>query len=402
MSWLPLANLLHYKLRSFLSAIGISIGVCMLITLSGLSRGSLYEIADRWEAVDADLVVLPRGWGLSATEKSGIGLSDKYADRILDEHGDMVHKVVPVFAWPMRLAGQDQMVAGVDSHQWRTLTGGRDLLSGRLFDPQSEFSRWLENKLLAPSDDVTFVDITDEDLSAHGGLEMVIDTRLAEAGGYELNQTVTAANHCWKIVGIVPAGAMRRVFVPRRTAQFLFGNGDITTSTVMFVKLRAGVDPQAASDAISASTHQDVMPLDYYRGMLVEKFGIMFLYVDTVNVVALIIAFLFIMITLYTMVLQRTREIAILKAQGASNFFLLHQVLGESLLLSAVGLVLGVGLSFLAGWTIQEIKPLLTVTIQWRWILMAVAAALAGALISALYPAWRAMKVDVLEALRVE
>ncbi len=402
MAWLPLANLMHYKLRSFLSALGISFGVCMLITLSGLSRGSLYEIADRWEAVDADLVIMPRGWGLSAKEKSGVGLSDKHAEKIIDKHGRMVRRVIPVFAWPMRLAGQDQMVAGVDPDQWQTLTGGRDLLAGRLFDPDGKFSRWLEQKLLSPAASDVVVDITAEDLAAHGGLELVIDTRLAEAGGYEVGRTVTAANHRWEIVGIVEAGAMRRVFMPRRTAQFLFGNGDITTSTIMFVKLRDGVDPQVASDAISESTGQDVMPLDFYRDMLVEKFGIMFVYVDTVNVVALIIAFLFIMITLYTMVLQRTREIAILKAEGASNFFLLRQILGESLLLSAVGLVLGVGLSFLAGWGIEQIKPLLTVTIQWRWILAAVVATLAGALISALYPAWRAMRVDVLEALRME
>jgi putative ABC transport system permease protein len=124
--------------------------------------------------------------------------------------------------------------------------------------------------------------------------------------------------------------------------------------------------------------------------------------VDAVNVIALLIAFLFIMITLYTMVLQRTREIAILKSSGASNAFILRQVLAESMILTGAGLVVGVALSFVAAWVIQALKPLLTVTITWEWLLIALAAALGGAVISGLYPAWRATRVDMVEALTLE
>ena len=52
MAYLPLANIMHHKLRSALSALGIGIGICMLVTLSGLARGSVYEIAERWEATE--------------------------------------------------------------------------------------------------------------------------------------------------------------------------------------------------------------------------------------------------------------------------------------------------------------------------------------------------------------
>ena len=47
MTYLPLANILHHKLRSVMSALGIGIGICMLVTLSGLARGSLFEITLR-------------------------------------------------------------------------------------------------------------------------------------------------------------------------------------------------------------------------------------------------------------------------------------------------------------------------------------------------------------------
>ena len=404
MAWLPLANILHYKLRSVLSALGIGIGICMLVTLTGLTRGSIWEVADRWESVDADLIVFPRGWGDNAADKSGSGLPDRCAELIARSHGDVVQRVVPVFTWKLKLAGQDQMVAGVDAAQWHTLTGGRTLSSGRLHDPDGAFARWLARKLLTKASGDEVVQIDEADLAAPGrsGLELVIDERLARAGRLRLGQTVEAANHRWTIVGIVPAGVMTRVFMPRRTAQLLFGSGEITKSTLMFVKLRGGVDVGPAARAIQKTIAQDVVPLGRYRGMLVEKFGVMFVYVDIVNVIALIIAFLFTMITLYTMVLQRTRDIAILKANGASDSFLVRQVLGESAMLTGAGAVAGVALSFAAGRLIETVRPLLTVTITWEWIAAAAGAAGVGALASAAYPAWQATRVDMVAALTLE
>ena len=80
MSYLPLANILHHKLRSVLSALGIGVGICMLITLSGLARGSLSEIADRWEAVNADLIAYPKNWGNNIANLVGAAvLADKIA-----------------------------------------------------------------------------------------------------------------------------------------------------------------------------------------------------------------------------------------------------------------------------------------------------------------------------------
>ncbi len=406
MAYLPLANILHHKLRSLLSSLGIALGVCMLVTLAGLSRGSLYEVARRWEAVDADLIVLPRGWGSDAADKAGAGLSDRFAEIIEAEHGDKVQWVVPVFTWPMKLAGQDQRIAGVAPEHWPRLVGGRSLTAGRMYDPNGRFADWLTETLLtAPATGPAgLLDIPKAQLSHpdHDGLELVIDTRLARAGGYEVGDTVTAADHEWEIVGIAPAGALARVFMPRRTAQYLFGAGSIAKSTLMFVKLADGAAVGPAARAISQTTRQDVVPLDSYRQMLISKFGILFPYVDTVNAIALGIAFLFIMVTLYTMVLQRTRELAILKANGASNAFLVRQVLAESMLLTLAGTALGIALSFAAGWGIETARPLLTVTITWRWIAIAVAAALAGSALSAVYPAWRATRVDMLAALTVE
>jgi putative ABC transport system permease protein len=407
MACLPLANILHHKLRSLLSALGIACGVCMLVTLSGLARGSLSEVADRWEAVDAELIVYPLGWGENVTTLSGIGISDRYADIIRRRWPHRVDRVVPVFLWPLKIGGQDQLAAGVDAADFPVLTGGRALAAGRLFDPEGRFSRWLETTLTAEADtpDAPAEPLELDTRAAfadpeHAGLELVIDSRLAEKARLSVGDTLEAANHTWRVVGIVPAGGMARVYLPRRAAQYLFGSGSIQKSTLLFVRLAEGVDADSAARAIR-SVGQEVVQLRQYRAMLQEKFGIMFRFVDTVNVLALAIAFLFIMNTLYTMVLQRTREIAILKSCGASGAFLVRQTLAESLLLTAAGTAIGLGLSFLAGWAITR-YTLNTVQITPRWVLISVAAAACGAVLSALYPAWRAHRVDMVQALNME
>lgn len=393
---------MHYKLRSLLSAFGIAIGICMLLTLSGLARGTLYEIADRWEAVNADLIVFPRGWGDDASIRSGNGLWDSYARLINQKHGDIVESVVPVFTWPIKLGGQDQVAAGVDPQYFHMLTGGREL-QGEIFDPQNKFATWLEQQLLQSQSDDHELMPGELDLSQapYPGLELVIDSRLAKTGNYQIGQTVNAAGHDWKITGIVPAGVMTRVFMPRRTAQYLFG-GSIQQSTLIFIKLKDGVSPGPASKLLNQTTSQDVVPLSKYRGMLVEKFGIMFRYVDAVNVISLVIAFLFIMVTLYMMVLQMRRDIAILKSNGAGAVFILRQVMAESLILTLAGMVMGTAMAFGAGWLIQTLKPLYTVTITGQWVLIAFGAAITGAVVSGLYPAVQAMRTDMVQALTME
>jgi len=404
--YLPLANLLHHKLRSALSALGIGIGICMLVTLSGLSRGSLYEVADRWEAVDADLFAYPEIWGGNVTNLSGVGLPDRYGRKILQTHGRLVERVVPVFLWQVSLGGQNQLAAGVDPGDWRILSGGRRLIRGRLFDPDNAFGEWIVNKLLSPpeegAEDVA-MEISAAQLSRpeHNGLEIVIDERLAKAGGLKLNQVVEMANHRFRIVGVAQAGGLSRVYMPRRTAQFLFGSGDVTKSTLLFIRLRPGVDAAAAARKLR-SFGLEVVQLAQFSHMLERQFGIMFVYVDAVNAMAMVIAFLFIMITLYTMVLQRTRDIAILKSSGASKGFIVRQVLAESMLLTGAGTAAGVAMSLLAGALIESLRPLLTVKITWEWIALAACTAVAGALLSGLYPAWRATRVDMVEVLACE
>ncbi len=446
---LPLANILHHKLRSALAMLGVAIAVCMLVTLSGLSRGSLEEIADRWQAVDADMIVYPATWGENITTVSGGGMGDADISRILAltaaekppataasqqgvasagdaaldanrtvtgetpvEHmGEtpmlrtasapakpLFERVVPVFIYQVAIGKDRHNVVGVRPEDLPILLGKNGFDAGRVFDPQNSFAQWVTQRLAKQSDEV--IDLSDE-LAKHGGLEMVIDSRLARVIKAKVGSNIHAAGHDFTVTGIVHEGGLARGFIALDSAEVLF-NGRLGRYTLLFAKLTPGVEMGQAMQAVRATKRLTAVGTSEYRGMLQQQFGVMYTYVDLVNLITLIVAFLFILVTLYTMVIQRTREIAILKSMGASRGYILRGVVAESLLLTCIGAAAGIGMSFGAGWLIERVKPLLTVTITPHWLVIGAAAAIVGGTVSALYPAWCAMRVDVIEAINLE
>jgi ABC-type antimicrobial peptide transport system permease subunit len=374
----------------------------MMITLSGLARGSLGEVADRWEAVDADLIIYPSNWSDNIITISGGGMSDKDAEKIKNlAIGDnaAVEYVVPIYLHRISVGGAEHSVVGVRPEDLQHLIGEGGITKGRIFDPKNACADWLKKKFSTPSEEI--IDISESELADHGGLEMVIDSRLARASGLKVGDKVYSAARNFTIVGIVPAGAMVRAFIPLATAEHLFYGGT-GRFTLMMVKLREGVSIGAAKEAIRKNKHLKVMSVGEYRAMLESSFGIIYPFVDTVNTITLIVAFLFILVTLYTMVIQRRREIAILRSMGAPRTLILKEVLTESLILTIFGAAIGIALAPAAGAGIEAVKPLLTVQLTAKWILIAAAAAVIGGTLAAIYPAWRAMNVDVAETLSLE
>jgi len=374
----------------------------MMITLSGLARGSLGEVADRWEAVDADLIIYPSNWSDNITTISGGGMSDKDAEKIKNlaiGNNNAVEYVVPIYLQRISIAGTEHNVCGVRPEDLRYLLGEGGITEGRIFDPENTCANWLKKKFSTPSEKI--IDISEADLADHGGLEMVIDSRLARASGLKVGDKVYSAARNFTIVGIVPAGAMVRAFIPLATAEHLFYGGT-GRYTLLMVKLREDVSIGEASELIRRQKHLKVIAVGEYRAMLENRFGVMYVYVDTVNTITLIVAMLFIMVTLYTMVIQRRREIAILRSMGAPRMLILKEVLGESLILTIIGAAIGIAIAPAAGAGIEAVKPLLTVQITMQWILISAAAAVVGGSLAAIYPAFSAMNVDVAETLSLE
>jgi putative ABC transport system permease protein len=118
--------------------------------------------------------------------------------------------------------------------------------------------------------------------------------------------------------------------------------------------------------------------------------------------VAVVVGFLVIFQSMYTAVMERTREIGILKSLGASKWYIVNVVLRETLLLAVVGIVAGIIISMVTRRVIMFEKPVLRLFWSNTWVLRATVIAIVGALAGALYPALKAAQRDPIDALAYE
>jgi putative ABC transport system permease protein len=116
-----------------------------------------------------------------------------------------------------------------------------------------------------------------------------------------------------------------------------------------------------------------------------------------------LIGFLVVFLSMYTAVLERTREIGVLKALGASPGYILGILLRETAVLAIAGSILGILLTYGSEWIINSvIHGSLQQAIVPEWWPIAGGIAIAGALVGALYPGLKAAKQDAIEALSYE
>lgn len=118
--------------------------------------------------------------------------------------------------------------------------------------------------------------------------------------------------------------------------------------------------------------------------------------------ISVIIGFIVLFQSMYTAVLERTREIGILKSLGASKVYIVNLVLRETLLLSFTGTAVGVAASYLLKAAIRWRFPTLPIQIQPAWIGYATVISVLGALLGAVYPAFRAAQKDPIDAIAYE
>ena len=112
------------------------------------------------------------------------------------------------------------------------------------------------------------------------------------------------------------------------------------------------------------------------------------------------IGFIFVFLSMYTAVLERTREIGMLKALGASPGFIINILLRESLLLAVLGAITGIVFSYGTRYLFLVLIPAsMQQKIEPLWWPKALLIAMLGALLGTLYPGLKAAKQDAIEAL---
>jgi putative ABC transport system permease protein len=114
------------------------------------------------------------------------------------------------------------------------------------------------------------------------------------------------------------------------------------------------------------------------------------------------ISFLVVLLTMHTLVLERTRDIGVLKALGSSRLEICGMIVGETLVMVALGVVFGLLCTYSVVAVLHRTSPTLQIAIEGAWIVRAILLTLGGAFAGASYPAFRAAQSDPVDALAYE
>jgi putative ABC transport system permease protein len=367
MNRMIVGNLAHRPIRSLISIVAVALEVTLILLIVGLCLGMLQDQRTRNGGIGADVIVLPPGSSFIAG-LTGAPMPIKIKDKLAElPH---VRGVAPVVT-QIGSAGTLEIIAGIDLPSYEALSGGFRYLEGGPF---------------------------------HGDDDVIVDDLFAKSKHVKVGDTIDIVNTNFRICGIVEHGKGARKFVPLSTLQDLSGAKD--KATIFYLKLD---DPANADLVVDEIKHLPGMQryvvnsmANYLAAMSTSNIPMLSTFIDVVVGISVVVGFIVIFQAMYTAVMERTREIGILKAMGASKLYIVNVVLRETVLLAIGGIVLGIVVSMGARAGLAHRFPLLQVVVDRGWIVRATLIAIAGAIAGALYPAFKAAQKDPIDALAYE
>ena len=357
-------NVLHRPLRTLITILAVAIEVTLVIIVVGLTSGLLAESAKRIEGVGADIMVQPPSASVFMAF-SGAPMPIAIGGKL--EQLEYVQAVAPVLL-QFNSTGLE-IVYGIQQDTFKSVTGGFVFHDG--------------HDLVEPND-------------------IIVDDVYAKSKKVKMGQTIHVLEHDFHVVGIVEHGKGARLFVFLTTLQDMAGAHD--KASVFFIKCDRTDHTAAVIDEIrQLLPRYEIRPLkDFISLMTSSNLPGLGAFINVMIGIAVVIGFLVIFLSMYTTIIERTREIGVLKALGASKPYIVQIILSETTLLCVAGVIGGIGLSFLMRSIFIKLFPTLTILITATWILRAGLIAVVGGLLGAAYPAWLASRKDPVEALAYE
>jgi putative ABC transport system permease protein len=312
--------------------------------------------------VGADIIVQPPNSSIFFSFSSAV-IPDSQVPRIEKLSG--IDEVAPVLV--IVDTATLSVIYGIDYARFNGLSAGFTFLSGGTFTGPD--------------------DVIADDLAAQG--------RKLTVGG-----TVSLMNRTFRVSGIVVHGKGARFFVPIETAQGIAGaqkrvsmiyvrsTGNTEALRASLVRLLPGYRIRSMAEYMSLMTSSSLPEL---KPFLRSFIGL-----------GIVISFLVILLTMYTMVLERRREIGILKALGSSRLEICWLIVAEALLLVVLGVAVGLIVTYGTTAVLHHTSPTLQIEITADWIVRSILVAIGGALAGAAYPALRAARSDPIDALAYE
>ena len=367
MDCLVFSNILHRPARTLVSILGIAVGVLLIVFTVGLANGTIREQASREANVGAEIFFRASGSiGISGSE--GFRLDEGLPSQIIKVEG--VRSAVAI--------GQNSVDASDNN-------SGKRLVDGVKFDEYAAISglRLIEGR--------TFVDGKDE---------AIIDTAWQKQKKLKVGDSIPLYDRQFTVVGTYEPAGGARLKIPLLTMQQQLGSEDKVSSVLIAIKPGLTVDEVAQNLQNAFPDNQIVLTRDLEE-LYMAGFPALNVFLNVFIGVAAVISALVILLTMYTTVTERTRQIGIMKSLGMSNGSIGWTITQEALLISLCGIVAGVILTILLRFVLTKFVTL-EVEISPLVVSITFIVGLIGGAVGGLYPAMRAARLDAVEALSYE
>lgn len=368
MNKLVFANLVHRPMRSIISAAAIAIEVVMIISVAAIFLGQIDGQKIRTNGIGADMIVRPPNSSfLNAVGGAPVPAKNVEVLRKLP-HVAVASATIQSFTMA---GGAPEILYGIDYPSYNALRPFTYIEGGPFQGPY---------------------DIIIDDVVAHTDK------------GYHLGETILILGHPFHISGIVESGKGGRKMVPIETLGELIGSEG--KASTFFLKSDDLENENAIKQEIlhtpGLETYQVQTMQEWLSFMTPEHIPGFNTALYVVTLIATLVGFLVIFLSMYTAILERTREIGILKSMGASKQTIVSMVLRESILMSIVGIALGIGFTYAIHAYLDQKFPTLFFEITKEWLIRASIIAFLGAILGAAYPALMAARKDPIDALSYE
>jgi len=400
-AWVGVAT---HKLRSFLTILGIVIGVAAVISLMSIGRGAQEDILSRIETLGSNLITISPG---SFTFR-GVGGAAGGAQTLTIEDAEAIAEQVPyISAVAPSYSSNLQVVAGGENMNSQ-VTGvtpeymsvnNLEIASGSFFT-ESEYQRGARIVVIGSEIKETLfgdADPVGQQIRMGGIIVRVIG--VLESKGQMFGSPDDAI--------FIPLTAMQQAVAQPRTAQ----GERVVSSISLTVSDEKQADYVVAEITTLLRARHQLGPLDEddfnIRSMeelaqtVTEATGTMTLLLGAIAAISLLVGGIGVMNIMLVSVLERTREIGIRKALGARERDIWIQFLIEAAFLTFAGGIIGV----IAGWVVSYIVSstgLVSTVVSADIVIMAVSVSVGIGLFFGFYPAWNASRLNPIEALRFE
>jgi len=364
MERLTTANLRSRPTRTVISILAVSLGVTLMLVIDGIISGMLNDTANRTLGLGADYILNSSDSGMLFA-LSQAALPVKLSDKIRELKG--VGAVTPVLT--KFIAKDFGMVFGIDLPSYDQFPGTLQIVEGR-------------RSLV--------------------GDDMIVDQLYAMDHRIKPGMHIKINEHPFTVTGICRRGSVVREFVPLATLQKIQESGD--NVSLFFIKAAPGADMNALDAELRrVFPGYYLIPANDADSLLQGTRIPMLKEVNfAVRLVSMLISFMVVLLAMYTTIFERTREIGILKSIGASRIFVVSMVLRESAFVCILGVLFGTGISQLLRKILTTAFPLLQLRITLHEVGFACLLGIIAGLLGALYPAYKAARMDPVKALSYE